>query len=69
MTSTSPDVLQGEAEDSEAPHDRMNGKSIELLSTMSKESMKAPGGGKKPDTTRLSTPGATMPGSPLDLIH
>lgn len=67
MTPTSPDVPQGKVEDSEAPGDKMDGKSIELLGTMRKESVKVPGGGKKPDTTRLHTPWATMPGSPLDL--
>ena len=42
MTPTSPYVLQDKAEDSEAPSDRMDGKSIELLSTVRKESVKAP---------------------------
>ena len=42
MTPTSPDVLQDKAVDSEAPSDRMDGKSIELLSTVRKESVKAP---------------------------
>lgn len=42
MIPTSPDVLQGKAEDSEAPCDRMDGNSIELLSTGRKESVKAP---------------------------
>ena len=40
MTPTSPDVLQDKAEDSEAPSDRMDGKSIELLCTVRKESVK-----------------------------
>ena len=40
MTPTSPDVLQDKAEDSEAPSDRMDGKSIELLSTVRKQSVK-----------------------------
>ena len=42
MTPTSLDVLQDKAVDSEAPSDRMDGKSIELLSTVRKESVKAP---------------------------
>ena len=42
MIPTSPDVLQGKAEDSEAPGVRMDGNSIELLSTGRKESVKAP---------------------------
>ena len=40
MTPTSPDVLQDKAEDSEAPSDRMDVKSIELLCTVRKESVK-----------------------------
>ena len=40
MTPTSPDVLQDKAEDSEAPSDRMDGKSIELLSIVRKQSVK-----------------------------
>lgn len=34
MTPTSPDLQQGEVEDSGAPSDRMDGKNIELLGTM-----------------------------------
>lgn len=53
MTPTSPDLLQGEVEDSELPGDRIHWKGIELLGTMRWKSVKFPGGGKKLDTTGL----------------
>ena len=66
MTPTSPDVLQDKAEDSEAPSDRMDGKSIELLSTVRKQSVKVL------EVERNLIPQDFLhhgPGSPLDLIH